>query len=87
MSIFNLKKSLYTKRRNLFFHKVGLATFLSFGKVDFCDIVQKKTRVTSSGILQKTEKTNFSMNVVIDFIVSFLGFVRNNKKSTRKLNE
>lgn len=66
---------------------LATAKVISFSKVDFHVIVQKKkARVSRSGILVKIEKTYFSMKSIVTFIVSFLGFVSNNKKSARKLN-
>jgi hypothetical protein len=81
-----LEKKLSHISLTVNFLKMAIAIFRPFSKVDFCVIVQnEKARVGSSGILL-TEKTNFSMNVLVTFIVSFLGFVRNNKKSARKLH-
>lgn len=86
MPIIDLKKCLYTKSGNLFFQKVGLATFLSFSKVDFCDMVQKKKpeRPTLAFYILRT--TKFTMNNYLSFIVVVLDFVHK-QKSTRMLNE
>lgn len=82
-----LEKKLSHISLTVNFLKMAIAIFRSFSKVDFYVIVQnEKARVGSSGILI-TEKTSFSMNILVIFIVCFLGFVSNNKKSARKLNE
>lgn len=82
-----LENYLTNNPNKLFFLNTAPAIFLAFSKVDFCVIVQNnKAQATNSGFIEDTEKTNFSMNVMVTFIVSFLGFARNNKKPTRKLN-
>lgn len=82
-------KKIFKKTSSITFSlKMALATFRAFSKVDFCVIVQNiKAQATNSGFIIETEKTKFSMNDMTVFIVGFLGFVGNNNKSARKLNE